>query len=281
MLWVLCFLLFKNLVFGQSIYIANITDSLLAVNKVKSRTKLDNGIYISEKSFYDKEGRESKKIHYFHAAKESIPNMITDFFYDSLNKLVYVKDSVVNEFRNGLASINMFGQNITDTKIYYKYDETNRLSKVVFIDSLQNRHRTTLHADFYEYGVDRKLIKQTKRDSLGNVCIETLYTYHPLCIKEIAYFNGKVKREFETVFEKPNIPSKITITEREKDGTSSNTIATYINRYDKRGQLIKTIASGNDYSYVYYHQYYNNGLLATVKGEKDYILVYTYLYDYY
>ena len=227
------------------------TDSLIAVYKVKTRTKTINSI----------SGYPYTVNHYSESGKLILTEILDDvndsvmlrttYFYNNMGLLDSSIMLKCGKYQSTFLIPNVYNKSIDALKNYYQYDQNNRLLKTV------------------------------TKDDQYRLNYETLYTYDPYSYNILYYsLTGYVFKVVECKFEHGKVPLGLVESELDETGKIINQSKTIItNSYNAYGQLESANYESPDCKSNRKYSYYKNGLLKSKKKDKcsqNWTFSYTY-----
>ncbi|MEO7443964.1 MAG: hypothetical protein ABIT96_10950 [Ferruginibacter sp.] len=229
-----------------------LTDSLIKVNKVKSRSRISLGSGQSAvRDFYDSEGRLTKTENISVADKQV---MVTYFFYyNEKGLLVASVGTKSGGFMFFPLLKNGFGENVDTILTRYQYNDSDRLVRIYM-----------------------------KEDHTGLLQYERLLFKNPDHTQTVFYTReGKIKLLTDEFFERENVISKSIVNRYDTTGTLlSQNIQEYENSFNEKGQLISIKYSCPKCNTEKKFEYFSNGLLSRKTKDKC-MSNWKYSYSYY
>ena len=228
------------------------TDSLLTVLKVKTRTKTieSKTVFSYIVDHYNESGQLILTV--THNPQNDSPMTRTNFYYNNrglLDSSIMVK---CGQYQSAFLIPNMYNKSIEALKTYYQYDQNNRLEKTI------------------------------TKDDHNRLNYETLYTQDPYSYNILFYsLTGYVFKVVEYKFEHGKVPIGMIESELDENGRVFNQVKQKItNSYHSNGQLEESKFEGPNCNSSRKYVYYKNGLLKSKKKDNCY-LNWSFSYTYY
>lgn len=265
------FLLLGKASFTQVYY--SLTDSLLKPNHVRLKTMITMDGHLAERWSYDKNGNLTKHINYYPV--DSLPMMSTELEYDSDNRLSKSNTDVLEGYKDKKIMVDILGQWLIGSHIDFKRDSLGKLTEELHTGRTSHSETESMYSVSYDYTPNGRKIKKTVKALNGIIRDQWVYneTATENMVTQTTYDpTGKKIRTQVTYYEKADIISRI---------VNDESITTYQNSYDKKGQLVKTVRQNNTGKTAFQFSYLPNGLLEKITSSKSAPETARFEYQYY